>query len=228
MAMPAQTTSIFKGVQGPGQPELINQKRIMETFKAKSNNNDNGVYKLTENITKTVQRRPARASNGKMTMQCIIIAKRNGSLVADVRDITITQLPRNKIKLFTGQDQAEIVKFMYPSATETRGTSKVLWAKREYVQRELSAYVAYSSRLKSLICISENVMTPRQGTLSREGTMFMAVFMTTVRNGTHVAYKIKLKSRGDEKVVKTPVKISPKTAKFIFCTSLSSFFRNRN
>lgn len=163
-----------------------------------------------------------------MSMQCIVIAKRNGSLVADVRDITITQLPRNKIKLFTGQDQAEIVKFMYPGATETRGTSKVMWAKREYIQRELSAYVAYSSRLKSLICISENVMTPRQGVLSREGTMFMAVFMTTVRNGTHVAYKIKLKSRGDEKIVKTPVKISPKTAKFIFCTSLSSFFRNRN
>jgi len=71
-----------------------------------------------------------------------------------IRDITMTQLPRNKIKLFTGENQAEILSFMHPEMVEERPGSKVVWIKPAHIEKEVVAYIAYSKRLKMLLCIS--------------------------------------------------------------------------
>jgi len=143
------------------------------------------------------------------------------------REVTMTQMPRNKIKLFTGEDQVAILSFMYPEMVEVRPGSKVVWVKPQYVQKEVFGYIAYSLKLKLLLCVSEDIISPRGGKISRAGTLLLASFMTTIRDKEHVAYKIRLKTKGDQKVNKSPVKISPKVGKFIFCSSLSRYFNNR-
>ena len=224
MALAAHKSSIFSGVQGPGNPALLNTKPIVETFSTASNTVNNAAL-LAKNIIRNVSPRHPRSQNGTMTMQCIVFTKKRGALEHMIRTITLTKLPRNKIKLMSGEDQAAIFKFMYPNAVEERPGSKVVWVTPQHVPMECFAYVTYSTKLKCLVCFSDDVMT-RAGGLSQEGTVLLSFLQATIRDGSHIAYRIKIKTRGDEKVIKSPIKISPKVGRFIFCSSLSRFFSN--
>jgi len=225
MALPAHKSSIFTGVQGPGNPALLNTKPVVESFSS-STNTVNSIVNIAKNLLKNVSPRQARSQDGTMPMQCIVVAKRDGRVQTMKREITLSQAPRNKIKLMTGDDQAAIFEFMYPSAVEKRPGSKVVWVKQSNVQREYFAYVTYSTKMKCLVCISDDIMT-RSGVLTAEGTVLLSMLHATIRDGSHIAYRVKMKTRGDEKVVKSPIKISPKVGRFIFCSSLSRFFNNR-
>lgn len=226
MALPAHTVATYGGVQGPKGYELLNESPIVEPFRTNPDN-ANKAFNISRNIVKKTSSKNVRIHDGKMSMQCLVICKRRGTFLTMKREITITQLPRNKIKLFTGEDQAAIVSFMHPEMVEERPGSKVVWVNPRHVQKEVFGYIAYSPKLKMLLCVSEEIMCPGGNHFSRAGTLFLASFMTTIRDGAHVAYKVKLKTKGDQKVNKSPVKISPKVGKFIFCSSLSRFFNER-
>jgi hypothetical protein len=226
MALPAHTIATYGGVQGPKGYELLNESPIVEPFRTNPAN-ANTAFNVSRNIVKKMSPKNVRIENGKMTMQCVVIYKRQGTFRTMKRDITITQLPRNKIKLFTGEDQAAIVSCMHPEMVEERPGSKVVWVKPAHIQKDVFGYIAYSPKLKLLVCVSEDIMCPGGNRFSRAGTLLLASFMTTIRDGAHVAYKVKLKTRGDTKVNKSPVKISPKVGRFMFCSSLSRFFNER-
>ena len=213
------------GNQGPGNPLLIDTKPIVEQFSS-SANTVNAALNKVKNLARTTTPSRILSRDGTVEMKCIVFTKRRGSLETMTRTIEISKVAGNKIKLFSGKDQAAIFEFMYPSGVEKRAGSSVVWASNSYINKECHAYVTFSAKLKALVCFSTDVMETPAGKLTKEGTVLLSFLNATIQSQAHMAYRIKLKARGDPKIVKSPVKLTPRACRFIFGTAVGNFFNN--
>ena len=224
MALAAQKARLYAGVQGSGPPAIIGEMSVMSAITRESDVMNN-ISDVAQSIVSSFRRSPRSTTHNGTTriIPCVIVTRHQGEFRWKRTVMTVTPMARGQVKLMSGDEQGKMFTFMYPSAVETRPKSKIVWAKQQYVDVEFPAYVTYSHTLKCMVCLSSTIMR-RRDTITAPGALLLHKLGAKIHDGSHFAFKVKLKTRGDEKIVKSPVKLPKKNAAFVLPQTMSSMF----
>lgn len=224
MALAAHKARLYAGIQGSGPPAIIGEISIVSAI-SREGNVMNNVSDTAQSIISSIRRSPRSSTHNGSTriVPCIVITRHQGEFRWKRTVMTITPMARGHVKLMSGDEQGKMFSFMYPSAVDARPKSKIVWAKQQYVDVEFPAYVTYSQTLKCFVCMSSTIMR-RRDTITAPGALLLQRLGAKVHDGSHFAFKVKLKTRGDEKIVKSPVKLTKKNAAFVLPQSMNSMF----